>query len=224
MKKILCLFAILLFLMQPVFSASVIIENYTPEELKATLMKFYIKNGANIKNANDYQLVIDEKGNFWSNFLLGTNFNGYVTLRTTYNFIKDNNNTLTNINMGQIVNPNSAFENAVPIPDKKLIPIADGLKRLLNGYYGFGFNYKKKGKYLKVLNSSPSEYGLITGDKIYKINNKLIKDISKKDLPNQFKIYDDNTEYTFYFIRNKQEKEITLKSRFIPATIEKEHI
>lgn len=221
MKKIFIILGLLFCFIQPVFSASTIIKNYTPEELKTTLMKVYIKNGANIKNANEYQLIADEKGSFLTNAFMGTSFNRYVTIRTTYNFVKDGYNTIMNVNMEQVVNPNSAFENAMPFNDKMLQPIVDLIEKALNGYYGYGFNYKKKGKYLIILAVDKNTPDLNINDKIYKINNTLVKKMSKSQIKNKLNANDDDSEITFNLLRNKQEKEVKLKSRFIEPTITK---
>lgn len=224
MKKFLLSLLFLFFVNQSVFGASTIIENYTPDEVKNTLMKIYIKNGANIKSYNDYQIVIDEKGSFWTNVFLGTSLNPCVTLRTTYNFIKEGENTVINLNMANVVNPNNAFESTIPLKEDKIQEIVNDLQKAFNGFYGYGFTYNKKHKYLDVIKVSNKQEVLKYGDKIYKINNQDVKNLSKKAVQNELKTTQADKELNLYILRNKESFNAVTKSRFIEPTITKESL
>lgn len=221
MKKILCLLGLLLALIQPCFSASTIIENYTPEELKNTLMKLYVKQGANIKIANDYQLVVEGKGSFWEDVFFGSKFNSYVTVRTTYNFAKDGNNTIVNVNAARITNPNSAYEYATPLSDTILQPELLNMQKAFNGYYGYGFTWKKKKGYVVVM-SKISDVDLSFGDKIYKINGSPVKKWSKAMISQALDVSGEGKELKLNLLHYEQEKEVILKSRFIEPQFIKE--
>lgn len=223
MKKFLCLVGLLLALIQPCFSASTIIENYTPEELKSTLVKLYVKEGANIKNTNDYQLVVDKKGSFWEDVFFGSNFNSYITIRITYNFAKDGNNTIVNVNAARITNPNSAYEYATPLSDAILQPELTNIQKALNGYIGYGFTWKKQKGYIIVMDKS-ADIELSFGDKIYKINDSPVKKLSKSTITQVLTSSKEGQELKLNLLHYEQDKEVILKSRFIEPTITKENL
>lgn len=222
MKKILLLIGMFMFLIQPAFCASVVIENYTPEELKPVLMKYFITHNATIVNATDYSLTAQEYGNSLTNVLYGSRFNPNVLIKISLNFVKDKNNTILSADMERVLNKGSAFESFIPFPDTTSQSFLNGMKRMINGYYGYGFDAKKKGKYYTIINVNADTADLRAGDKIYEIGNEAVKGMSKDYLEKKLKVSDDKTVLNVKFLRNKQEKEALLKSRFIKPVILKE--
>ena len=225
MKNFLIILLLILGLASPVFSASVVIENYTPEELKATLMKFYIQKGLNISNANEYSITVRENGSSLQNFFGGSQFNPYVLVQTTYNFAKDKNNTILNANMGIIRNANSAYEVMSPIADAKMQTLLEVWKQALNGYYGYGFAHKITRKYIIVgFSEHVKNAQLQIGDKIYMINNKTVKGMPKALVYQELKADDAQTYLKINLLRNKQDIELNLQSKFIEPWIPKEEL
>lgn len=224
MKKICYIFICLLFLLNPAYCATTTIEDYTPKQLKDLLMKIHIQKGAIVSNVTDYSMTVTEKGSFWANVFYGSNFNSYTQVRTVYNFAQDNDNTILNANVALVVNAGSAFENTVPQKDATAQLILDNLKKAIKGYYSYGFWGKKKKNYVLVQAVAPFNQDLQLGDKIVKIGDESLKGMSKSYIMNKFKVYDANTELTILLIRNQQEKEVVLKSRFIDPIYTKEKL
>lgn len=222
MKKILLGLIILFITNNYGFCASALIKNYTPEELKNTLVKVYVKQGANIKSSSDYQIIVDEKGGFWTNVFYGSNFNSFATMRSTYNFVKDNKDTLMNLNMAILTNPNSAFENATPVNNEKTEAVIENLQKALNGYYGYGFKYKPHKNFLQLI-YIPFDSDIKYSDRIYALNDKPIKNMTQAEIKAQLTAYQENQEIKLDLI-NKETKEkrtIIIKSKFIEPTIKK---
>lgn len=225
MKKILCLLGVLICFIQPVFSASVIIENYTPEEFKSALTKIFVKGGADITNITDYSLTAIEKGSFLQNAFGGSRMNSYVINKEVFNFAKDNNNVIVNANFYQITNPGSAFEISTPLNDKIVMQNLELLKIGLNGYYGYGIGYKKIVKCIVINYVHPNTFGLNVGDKIIEINGKPVSKLTEEQIKEQFKCYNEGATVKIRLkLPNKQTEERVLESRFIEPVITKEEL
>lgn len=228
MKKLLCILGLLIFLVSPGLAATVEIENYTAPELKQSLLKYFVKSGMRIDNVTEYSLTTKQNNAlFWQDVFYGTNFNPYIELRTFYNFVQDGTNTIINANVMIVSNPNSGFEVARPVGDIKAQLILDNLKRLIQGYYGYGFEYKKKRKYLLVQNVLPTcnKYSeLRYGDKIIEINEMPIKHLAKGQVVSELYVNEKGKELNLKVKRDKETKEITLKSYFIEPIVKKEKI
>lgn len=228
MKKVLCVLGLLIFIFSPALAATVEIENYTAPELKQSLLKYFVKSGMRVDNVTEYSLTTKQNNAlFWQDVFFGTNFNPYIELRTFYNFVQDGKNTIINANVMIVSNPNSGFEVARPVGDVKAQFILDNLKRLVQGFYGYGFGYKKKRKYLLVQNVLPtcSKYGeLHYGDKITEINEIPIKYLAKGQVVSELYVNEKDKELNIKVKRDKEIKNITLKSYFIEPIVKKEKI
>ena len=223
MKKFIIL-VILLLLSAPAFSATALIENYTPEELKNALVKIAVRRGAEIKNANEYSLVTDMRGSFWSDVFFGSGFNPYTQIRITYGFVGDGKNTIMNVNCALITNPGSAFERPYPLEEKRNTEIAQYLQNAFNGYYGFGIVYKKHRNYAEIRDFEINNIDLHTGDKILAVNGRKIKDFSKKELKKQFEAFQKGEILKLEINSNNDKKELVVKSYFIPPVVVKDKL
>lgn len=222
MRKFLLLLFIFIFcLVPPALCASIVIDNYTPEELKTVLMKKAVTEGGSIKNSSDYQLVIETKGSFWQDIFYSSNFNGYTVTRTTYNFIKDDKNTILNMDISIIRNPNSAYEAATPADESTLLTILDLMKKALNGYYGYGIYHIQHWRCLEIKESANPD--IQPGDRIYKIGNESVINLMPKDIKRLLAVDKDKSTQTFFIKRGKEKFEIEVKSRFIEPTLKKEN-
>lgn len=223
MKKILFCLLCLLF-SQSAFPATALIENYTPEEFKNAIIKMSIRKGAEIKNATGYAVVTDIRGSFWSDLFFGSLFNPYTQLRLTYNFTGEGKNTIANVTAALITNPGSAYERPYPLDEKRNANIAGYVQKAFNGYYGYGFQYKKHKTYAEVKEIDVNNKELLYEDKIISVNGKNIKNYSKKELQNVLECYQKDNEIKITIERNKEIKELSLKSYHIPPTITKEKL
>lgn len=225
MKKFLCLVGLLLALIQPCFCASVVIENYTPEEFKKALTKIFIKGGADITNVSDYSITVIEKGSFLQNVFGGSQMNSYVANKEVFNFTKDNNNVIVNANFYQITNPGSAFEIATPMNERIVMQNLELLKKGLNGFYGYGFDYNKIVRCIVINQVHPNTYNLKKGDKIIEINGKPVSQLTNEQIKEEFKCNDDKTTVRIKLkLPKKQTEERILESRFIEPIITKENL
>ena len=229
MKRLLIiLFTLFLFVPQSI-AANIVVEDFTPQQLRVSLMKFFIKQGARIDSATDYSLTVKvHNSGFLCNFLYGSRFNSYPEIRTFYSFVQDGKNTIVSANSMIVTNPNSSFETSVPLNDSAVQESLNNLLKAINRYYGYGISYKKHRKYLEItaVSQDCSAYReLNVNSRVYKINNNPIKGMSKAAVDSKLAAYDDKSEVVFYIIRaNKNTEEITLKSKFIKPLITKENL
>lgn len=220
-----CLLVFFLLFSLPAFSASIEIENYTPNELKTSLLKYFIQQGATVENLTDYSIVVKSTNNsFLFNFIYGSSFNCYAQIKTNFTFVKNGNNTIMSASSSIVTNPDSAFVTSVPINESKVYVALDNLHKELCGYYGYGIGYRKYRNFIEITSldySSNNSKKLNLGEKIYFIDDIPVKKLNKFDIENKFsndeikiKIRDYNNSY----------REFTLKREYIKPKINKERI
>lgn len=227
MKKVLCLSFLFVFLfVNNVLAASIEIQNSSSNAVKDSLMKFFIKEGAVVEKVTEYSLTTKTRQtSFLYAFLFGSSFNSFPEIRSHYNFVQNGKNTILAVNIETVTNPNSAYEHSIPLSDNQAQKSLMQLKKAIEGFYGYGVDFKKKRKYLKITMVSPngSAVGkLKLGDRIYKINNEPIKGMSKADCFSKFST-NKKDENLVLIVGKENPQEVILKSKFFKPLIIKEN-
>lgn len=229
MKKLLGLIFAIILSVNTALAASMTVENFTAPQLKQALMKFFIKQGAQISDVTDYSMTakISNVG-FLYGFFYGSRFNSYPELRTNMSFVQDGKNTIVSANTMIVTNPNSSFETATPMGEYHVMQFLDGLNRAINGWYGYSFQYQKKKDHLRVTGVDPKSGDakkLFVGDKIYKINDNSVKGMSKAAVENKFKPQTAKVQLKLNVLSNDGEyKDVVVESNYYKPMVTKESL
>jgi C-terminal processing protease CtpA/Prc len=179
---------------QSAFAASVSITDATISEVRDQVTRDYLGIGFNIVVSNDAVLILQKTSNdFMTNVFYGSRYNTYPAYRAQFNFVQQANTVYTTAELSIITNPNSSFEKSTPIyNDKNINQYIKHLKFAFNGGYLYGLTTDESVKddtlLIKAVDpKSPCEAaGLIAGDKIYKINDIKVSDLSKEKIDDMF--------------------------------------
>lgn len=211
-------------------AASMTVENYTAPQLKQALMKFFIKQGAQISDVTDYSMTAKIKNvGFLYGFFYGSRFNSYPELRTTLSFVQDGKNTIVSANSMMVTNPNSSFETATPMGEYSVMQFLEGLNKAINGWYGYSFQYKKKKDHIRITGidpQSPDARKLFVGNKIYKINDNYVKGMSKADIDYKFSPKAAKVQMKLSVMTDEKDtyKDVVIESKFYKPMVTKESL
>ncbi len=201
------------------FAASTVIKNYTVSELKNTLVRFFIQNGGTIKESTDYTLVVRKQGSFLSTLLLGRGYSNYAEEQIEFNFVQDEQNVIMTTRANYVVDAGSVYERFIPLNANNEELLISNFDKALNGYYAYGYSWQKRRKYMEVTKSDNEN--LKIGDKVIEINEKTVSEMSKDEIDRKVRVSEIGKELKIKYIRNNEEKETIIKSKFIPALIKK---
>jgi C-terminal processing protease CtpA/Prc len=91
-----------------------------------------------------------------------------------------------------VTNPNSGFENYTVVTNKDWQNYLDGVKRVFNGYVGYGITYSEKKeddclRIIVIVPGGPADKAeLKLGDMISKLNGITVEDMNKKEIDKNF--------------------------------------
>lgn len=216
MKKLIILCLLFIF-SASVNAASITIKNVETQKLINAIKKEYVKKGAIIEQANDYSLTIKEpKPSFFISLVYGNIF-----LKTVYNFAQDDKDTIVNTNFFIVENDGNALSRTTPLPETDAQLVLNQIKRKIDGYYTYGFDYEKNIKTLTVLSISNDDIDLVTNDKIRKINNIPIIDLTLKQVEKL--IFPDEPKEITLEVKSKVNglRTITLNAYYVKPLVEK---
>ncbi len=221
-------------------AAETVIINDVPQKVVYNYILTYgLKGGFTIQSSSDYSLVLENNGPWNPSFFLDWGSDAKVLY--VYNFAQTGKDTLLSYEIRIVQYPDTnrqrvhvaSYENArtyFPGNKEVLEQLAKGThdsltawKAYFNGdyRYGLGFSLKKRG-YIEImsvgLDQPAGKAGLKTKDRIVKINDKPVKDLSNEEINALFDTGDENATITLTVSRDKKETVYTLTKQFIPPT------
>lgn len=231
MKKILCLLGLFcLLIIQPAFATATIeIENVDTERLKNALVKNYMMQGLNVEIINQNTITATQiiRDDFVMSLVRATSDtinnstsrNNYTQRKYNYTFVQNGKNTIIQLTITYITNPNTFNANTIYADVNQEINALNQLKANVIGFYTYGFSYIPKKNFLKVANiyaGQPAENSkLKAGYLIIAIDDKPISLMNNAAIKEAFGNTLKTTKFTVQENKNTEPFEVILQNKLI---------